>query len=78
MTLPAGVYVRGAPAAGGGLAVMKVRSCLTYYIAENKQTTGILNRFEYISSQKYFKNNFCKNFFPDQLNSSLISKMYFF
>lgn len=43
MTLPAGVYVRGAPAAGGGLAVMKVRSCLTYYIAENKHT-GILNR----------------------------------
>lgn len=62
MTLPAGVYVRGAPADGGGLAVTKVRSSLTYYIAENKQTTGILNRFEYISSQKYFKNNFCKTF----------------
>lgn len=44
MTLPAGVYVRGAPADGGGLAVTKVRSSLTYYIAENKHTTGILNR----------------------------------
>lgn len=43
VTLPAGVYVRGAPADGGGLAVTKVRSSLTYYIAENKHT-GILNR----------------------------------
>lgn len=32
MTLPAGVYVRGAPAAGGDLAVMKVHSNFQSYI----------------------------------------------